>query len=704
MVVASFALAASSRLVCAEDSALGLSEVLSRTLDRSPNVRRAAAQALQREGARREASGTFDYTFEAEPSFKIEENELDSDRRSTEETRRERRFFSALGFRQLIEGTQRDSARRQLRIPPCPAAFNSIRVDARLFFDPRDPRFRDLPDDEPLPDAFALLCVPAAFGISTLDQLTSTIEELLLRPGVDNDIELDRLLSQILFVGSDDLIEDVRQRGIEELERFLRLAIDAEQLEILRFLRLGPVPRDEILKVVGLGVGVSRPLRTGGVLRLRYEYRGTERNYRDKPLDADFGAITRNSFETAVLFGATQPLGKGGGRTSAAAAEKAAEAKARAASLQLRHEIARTTLECIEAYLDVAAARESVTLLESVLEGYGRIRGALSQLVQARDRARSEITRVDARIGDVEAALTSARVRLVSSRSALAKVMGSTVDAIGPINDDQTASLPRTVDAAAARADVLARRNDVIASRLLVDASGALSAASRADLSHKLDLSVQAGMHTRYFGPYFRVLPDEHPDDPKESPIEYFSPKGLWRSLKARWLPEISIKLTFEVPFKNRAAKGRLMQAEGSLQQAKTRARDLERVVEQRVDAAIESQRRAGDELLRRVEAVEHYESSWRAAQELQRMGQLGIIDALLTETDRTQAALQLVQAKREHGAAVARLRFESGTLVSFGAAGRPTGFDLRGIVDDRPAPRAEGVAPIIAPAPAGFE
>lgn len=683
----------------AESQPVSLRDALRLTFERSPNIGRALAEAKKRDGARREATGTFDFAAELSPAIDIQESELDSETRRQEEGRRRRRFLGAIGSRQLIDSLTDDLAKRRLRVPPCPPGFNAIRGDPALFFDPRDP---NLPEGTELPpefNSFALFCIPSQFGIDSIEGFGNFLDELLIRPGPETNIELDRFLNSIRFVGDADLIEEVRQRGIEQIEQTLRLAIDIEQTELLRFLRLGAMPREKITKTVSLDLGIAKALRTGTLLRIRYGYRATEENYRDKPLDTDFGAIQPTTFDSGVVLSFTQPLGKRRGRTAAGAAEKAALLNAEGAALQARHEMTLSALECIEAYLDVAAARESVTLLEGVVVTYDQMRSAMGALVQAGETARSEMTRLEARRADVETALSAARLRLVDARGALARVTGSTnaEAGVGPLNLDTAAQTAATVDDASLRQDALARRADVLASRRAADAAGTLAAEARADLAHKVDLTIQGGLHTRYFGPLFRVVPDERLDEPvdfgTDSPIEYFSPKGIWRSLKRRWLPEIGVKIQFEIPFKNSAARGRLIQAESSQRRGHTRARDLERVVEQRLESAFESKRRAAQELVQRTEAVKSYGESWEATRQLQTAGQIDLIDALQTETDRTQAALQLVQARRDHAAALARLRFEAGTLVNFGAGGRPLGVDLRGVLakDDNAQPQAAG-------------
>jgi outer membrane protein TolC len=180
------------------------------------------------------------------------------------------------------------------------------------------------------------------------------------------------------------------------------------------------------------------------------------------------------------------------------------------------------------------------------------------------------------------------------------------------------------------------------------------------------------------------VLPDEFnadPDEPMESPVDYFSPRAFWRTLSDTWRPFVAFQVSFELPFGNNVARGRLMQAQASLSRNSVVATNLQRLIGERVIQQDASLERATRELEQRQESLAQHEKAWDGTQELRRAGELTLIDTLLTEQRLTSARLASVRARRGYAAALARLRFETGKLVTY-REGRPLSADLSGLVD----------------------
>jgi len=193
-------------------------------------------------------------------------------------------------------------------------------------------------------------------------------------------------------------------------------------------------------------------------------------------------------------------------------------------------------------------------------------------------------------------------------------------------------------------------------------------------------------MASDYFGPYFRVLKDEFKREPKEPtarPVEYFNPRGTWRSFTDNLQPQAYAKLTWELPFGNNTQLGRLSQALSTLHRTQIQAADLARTIAENVVELSGTVRRARQEVERWREAITQYEETWTSTERLRVAGSLSLVDTLQTEQDLTAARQQYVQAQREYAAAVARFRFETGTLVEF-RDGTAVVADLSALVGPR--------------------
>src|SRR5262249_5198462 len=152
----------------------------------------------------------------------------------------------------------------------------------------------------------------------------------------------------------------------------------------------------------------------------------------------------------------------------------------------------------------------------------------------------------------------------------------------------------------------------------------------------------------------------------------FYSPVGYYRALKAPWAPFAVVSLSFELPFGNHAAKGRLVQAESTLTGSRIRSRDLQRTITENVLDAAAAVRRA-------AAALDNWEAAVAAARQIlettiQRfqLGDVTLIDVLLTEQELTDDLQQRVAGQQIYLSALARLRYETGGLVGFENEGMP--------------------------------
>jgi len=651
---------------------LDLDSAVRLTLELSPELRRTRAEVALRAGNLREASGTFDTVFRANTTGGYVETELDPDALSREQQRREGLFSVAQTFGKLKEDIADRIANGQLTPPICPPGFTSLRLT--------DQSGTDLGLNRPI-------CIPVGLGTNSPAGLVSSALQALFAPPSAVDLTaFTARLRAALGLAPDDRIEELQQIGLEQLERAQRLSNLVADNSALGLERLGRIPATEFRNTLALQLTLDKPLRFGSLFSLQARLSGQENNFPGKALDPSFGGLgAQNEFKTGFFLTFNQPLGKGRGSVSARAAERAAAALLEAA--RRRHEQSNSdrVRDTIVAHVNLLAAQQSLALLEQSVESQRSVMEATEALVKAGERARTDLTRSQAGLADAETAAASARQSLLAARSELARVIG--LDAakagVGPLaRGSFPSSLVELPDVEALQQQASLLRLDLRAAKQEEQASSIIVDASQADLRRKLDLSLSVGMVSDYRSPFFRVLPDEYandPAEPPESPVNYYSPRGFGRSFTNKYLPEIRVQLTFEVPFGNNTARGRLEQDQQALRQSKIRTMDLDRVIGENLAGLGAALRAARVEVERLRVSVSQHEENWKTTQELRKAGDLSLVDTLLTEQDLTNARLQLVEALRNYDVSLALLRFEAGTLVKF-REGEPIGFDLAGL------------------------
>jgi outer membrane protein TolC len=156
--------------------------------------------------------------------------------------------------------------------------------------------------------------------------------------------------------------------------------------------------------------------------------------------------------------------------------------------------------------------------------------------------------------------------------------------------------------------------------------------------------------------------------------VRYYSPIGYGRALKNRHTPFATVSLTFELPFGNNAARGRVAQAEATLTSSAIQSEDLRRVIGENVVELAESLRRSAASLAEWEAAVARGAETLEGRVRMFQVGDATLIDALLTEEGLTGDHLQLVRQRQSYLSALARLKLELGELVSIDDADAASG------------------------------
>jgi outer membrane protein len=660
-------------------SSLSLDAAVNVTLTRSPDILRARATMTSQEGALRNAKGAFDLVFNFNPSLKRQEGTLSADLTAHEGNRRLQLQDASIAFGQVRDEYAQAIQTQEFGVVPCPGGFTTITVNQNTANGSRS----------------QILCVPLVTDTTTPTDpaaLSNLVNSILLPPspgaGV-NTLNFDSQLAQILGLNVQQLSEDLRQRGLEVLEQGHSLAIEANEVAALDFNRLGGIPNLDDVKTAAVEMDLTKPFRFGTTLELQATFQGVEDGYPGKPLDPVFGGKeVQNLFTSNFSLILTQPLGQGRGAAATDSAERAAAANLEAARQQYQHQLSQSTLNTIDAYLNVAAAQDTVDLLEQSVAANRKILDGLRELFKKGEKARSDVDRVAARLADVEGSTEGARLSLLSARGSLATATGlkSEEVQVGPLVSQRLASASMDVDVASLANNATSLRRDLRAAEAQRDSAEILERAAAVNMRRRFDLSVTAGVSNAYYAPFFRVLKDEFVNDPteqRESTVEYFNPRGIWRAWQKRWEPQLAVKLTFSVPFKNRTSEGKLVQAQATFHRSEIQAGNLARVINEQVTQQALVTQRARSEMEKVTESVKQHEVTWNATRQLFGSGDISLIDALVTEQDLTSARLNLVQARLAYTQALAQLRFQSGTLLKPGAGGAESA-NLDGLVEGR--------------------
>ncbi|HEX8271365.1 MAG TPA: TolC family protein [Longimicrobiaceae bacterium] len=369
-----------------------------------------------------------------------------------------------------------------------------------------------------------------------------------------------------------------------------------------------------------------------------------------------FGAGASNTARAGL--GATLPLLRGRGRVGALG-ERAAEGSHRAALQGLRHAAAEATLAAVGAYWDYRAAAERLAVY---VESEGRARRLVDEtrvLVQAEERPPSDLNPLLANQGSRSATRIAAEQEVVEARHRLGLALGLPVGriaALPPPASDFPA--PAAGDTAAADAGALAalaaeRRADLAAVREDRRSAELLLRGAEDGRRSRLDLVADVG--------YTGALPGDGVD-------RLFRP--FYGSLSG-WTA--GVELSYAPGATDRAARGRAAQGRALLAQSDLAAAELLREVESAVRVAASAAAHARQELEISEGTAALYAASLESEKEKFRLGMSTLFEVLQAEDGLTGARVQRIGSRLRYAQAVARLRFESGTLLEWdGDAPRP--------------------------------
>jgi outer membrane protein len=474
------------------------------------------------------------------------------------------------------------------------------------------------------------------------------------RPGVSAELDPPSLtLSEMLRLTLErqpalqiqESVRDAAEADVTGAAAQFDLRLSADALREHEVTRLAGAAGggDADTDTTSYSVGLLKQLRSG--LRIQPQLRW---------IRVDAGVTPLPNRATATL-GLTQPLLRGRGAEATTAVLRAATSEADAAAQELRHVTAQALVRTAQTYWNYAAVSSR---LEVAVESEQRARSLAEEgrvLVAADKRPAADMKQLDANLADRTSARLVAEQTLEQARHDLGLAAGLGLDEIAqlPLPADDLPAPPEELDtrqraALATLAETaLAQRNDLRAAADRERSAGAIEAGARDGLKPRLDLSVSSGYSGLQEGEGFDL---------------YFTP--FRRDLAG---PSLSVSLELEWPFANRAAHSRLAGALAQSQVSGLRRRDLERSIRSSVTLLAADLTRSAERVRSAQHAGRLYRSAIEDEREKLKLGKSTVVDMLNTEDRLTRTLLDEVGARLAYAIALARLRFETGTLLPEG-------------------------------------
>lgn len=656
---------------------LTLTESLRRTLDQAPVVQRARQDIRQQEGAARQARGAFDLTVVFGPGFEHRENDIEYT--GFYDPERVKRGFAAglkraFGLIATDLGRQLSAGRGDLPLCPTDGSYGSY--------------FVTLPG--------TALSVPVCRPLSTTqpsgslddpDGLFNFRQALPFDPISSLDLQL--LLGSAFRVQIATASLEARERSAELLLVLQTAARSVETKAGLVEQRLGLLPEYVYSNQATLKSRITKPLRSGTLFELSAQIAGRATLFRDKPIDPKFGGTDEpNQFQNRLELAWVQPLARGRGRGLARAAEDAARRSLEASTLAFQQTAADQALATVDAYLELLEAQQSRDFNQQSLTTQRRLLDETVRRVGAGDLPAVDIARARARMSTVTANLEASQQAVTSAQARLAEVMGTTgTDVLKLAASDAFPATPASLDdAERLTAEARTRRADLRALTAFAEASRILMAGARNEARTRFDVRLSGGASQRYFGPIFHSLGFENGEQlTNDLYVPYYSATGFGRAFRERWQPFFLVSGTIDLPFRNNRRLGRLAESTATARESEIRAVNLDRTIRNDVPRVVVQLERLQDEWAQQQDVVINYEATLNDTLRLWGAGELTLIDTLLTEQQLTDARLRLAQIRRSYASALARLRRETGSLVTFAdAAATQPQLNLTGIVDGR--------------------
>lgn len=342
------------------------------------------------------------------------------------------------------------------------------------------------------------------------------------------------------------------------------------------------------------------------------------------------------------------PLGpnRGGGLTRSAVRE--AELGRDATAQQIRQTAATSVRDVVGAYWEYRAAHQRAAVLASAEARAGRLLQETRTLVAAEERPAADLIQLEANLASKRMSRLNAEQQVETVRHRLGLLMGLNAGAASRLAaPDEPFPAPVPFRAGTAERLVetaVARRGELAASELRMGAAQLRHSAARAGARPTVDVTMELG----YSG-----LTTARGLGGTLSPL-YSNVPGL----------NLSLQLSYQAALANRAARGNMVRAAAAVGQQRLALDALREQVASGVVLAAGALERSVTLLAHAEEAVSLFGRAVENEKAKYALGTATLIDVILAEDSRTSALLAEVDAELSHANALARLRWETGTLL----------------------------------------
>jgi outer membrane protein TolC len=353
---------------------------------------------------------------------------------------------------------------------------------------------------------------------------------------------------------------------------------------------------------------------------------------------------------TKVAFLIQRPFLRGHGAAATAASENAARIDLDAANLDLRYQVSISIVRTVSAYWSYVAAYRNLTIVRDSESRFRTLLDEVGAMIQADQIAASEAKQLRANLAARVAQRVAAEQSLFEARQALGLAAGLSAEEIfalpAPADPLPEADFLGEVGAGpGAFLDMaIAQRADLMSARTRTQSAEALLGAARSAGKPQFDLQLQAGWAGLGEG---------------ASVSRFFSPIGTnVAGLNAQ------ASLVLDLPFGNRAGRGQLASQLASVSQARLSTSDLERRIRSAVAIAVSNLAASSQRVATSRESSELFRAAVDDEKEKLRLGIGTTIDVIQTEDRLTQALASELEAQLNYANALARVRFETGSLL----------------------------------------
>lgn len=392
----------------------------------------------------------------------------------------------------------------------------------------------------------------------------------------------------------------------------------------------------------GYRVGARQQLRSGPTLGASLD----ARSFQDSALQ---GAQAPGTVTLGVTL--NLPLLRGRGGREVAATEDAAGLQVEASELALRDSAAQALYRTLSAYWAYAVQFSLERVARDSEQRSRDLLASTQKLVDAAEKPRGDLVLLQADLADRVASRQAAALALSEARIALGRLLGMDGAAIAamaepadPLPAILAIGMPAEAQLVQLRAAAQQRRPDLAALGAAAAAAGRQAEAARHRLLPELNLELGVAYAKAHDG---------------SNRYPWWSEPG-----RVQHGPSLSARLVYEFPLQNNAARGQLRERAAQLDQANVQRRDLQAAVAAGIDSAVASLATRSAQLQVAQQALALYERA--VGQEIvkQKNGIATLIDVINVEARFINARTTYLQTYLAYAQAMARLRYESGTLL----------------------------------------